>query len=166
MAPNPLFPSRGIARPGVSAALPAACALVVTACGSSEKSDGSGGTSAASTTQVTDATGTEVKVPARPERAVALGEMDLDSALTLGVEPVGPTAGRRRTGAPSCLVGQPADEQVLTQLRKNAPKATYKQLSAVQDKHTTVIDGSKWTSLGGAEAAVSVLDDIRKAMVK
>lgn len=63
-------------------------------------------------------------------------------------------------------MGQPADEQVLTQLRKNAAKATYKQLSAVQDKHTTVIDGSKWTSLGGAEAAVSVLDDIRKAMVK
>ncbi|WP_371596461.1 ABC transporter substrate-binding protein [Streptomyces sp. NBC_00564] len=328
MAPNPLFPSRGIARPAVSAALLAACALVVTACGSSEKSAGSGGTSAASTTKVTDATGTEVKVPAAPERVVALSEMDLDSALTLGVEPVGLTAGRGQTGAPAyladkaedipvvgavtgpdiekvvqakpdvILAGQLADEQVLAQLRKIAPtvvtidstkswkksleltgkvlgrtneaekflteydakvaalktdlgdragasvsvtrysakgsavmqqgvfisdvlkdlgferpgiqadqgeghstpiseenlkeidgdwlfigtldpgtsdaallaaldkKAAYKQLSAVQDKHATVIDGSKWTSLGGAEAAVSVLDDIRKAMVK
>ncbi|WP_405926871.1 ABC transporter substrate-binding protein [Streptomyces sp. NBC_00035] len=328
MAPNPLFPSRGIARPAVSAALLAACALVVTACGSSEKSAGSGGTSAASTTKVTDATGTEVEVPVAPERVVALSEMDLDSALTLGVEPVGLTAGRGQTGAPAyladkakdipvvgavtgpdiekvvqakpdvILAGQLADEQVLAQLRKIAPtvvtidstkswkksleltgkvlgraneaekflteydakvaalktdlgdragagvsvtrysakgsavmqqgvfisdvlkdlgfarpgiqadqgeghstpiseenlkeidgdwlfigtldpgtsdaellaalakKAAYKQLSAVQDKHATVIDGSKWTSLGGAEAAVSVLDDIRKAMVK
>ncbi|NGN64145.1 iron-siderophore ABC transporter substrate-binding protein [Streptomyces sp. A7024] len=43
-------------------------------------------------------------------------------------------------------------------------KPAYKQLSAVKDGHTTEIDGSKWTSLGGALASVSVLDDIEKAM--
>ncbi|WP_405690503.1 ABC transporter substrate-binding protein [Streptomyces sp. NBC_01185] len=47
-----------------------------------------------------------------------------------------------------------------------AEKPAYGQLGAVREKHATVIDGSKWTSLGGAQAAVSVLDDIRKAMVK
>ncbi|MFI6339300.1 ABC transporter substrate-binding protein [Streptomyces sp. NPDC050535] len=328
MAPNPFFPSRGIARPVVPATILAACALVVTACGSPEKSDSAGAAGGAETTQVTDATGTAVKVPAAPQRVVTLSEMDLDSALTLGVDPVGLTAGRGQTGAPAyladkakdipvvgavtgpdiekvvqaepdvILAGQLADEQVLAQLRKIAPtvvtidstkswkksleltgkvlgrtneaekfldgydtevtalkkdlgsaagatvsvtrysakgsavmqqgvfisdvlkdlgferpgiqaeqgeghstpiseenldqidgdwlfigtldpgtsdtellaaldkKAAYKQLSAVQDKHATVIDGTKWTSLGGAEAAVSVLDDIRKAMVK
>ncbi|MDI3385092.1 iron-siderophore ABC transporter substrate-binding protein [Streptomyces sp. B-S-A8] len=45
-------------------------------------------------------------------------------------------------------------------------KAAYKQLDAVKDGHVTEIDGSKWTSLGGANAAVSVLDDIEKAMAK
>ncbi|NBE56618.1 ABC transporter substrate-binding protein [Streptomyces boluensis] len=45
-------------------------------------------------------------------------------------------------------------------------KAAYKELGAVKDGHVTEIDGSKWTSLGGAEAAVSVLDDIEKAMAK
>ncbi|MDQ8703717.1 iron-siderophore ABC transporter substrate-binding protein [Streptomyces sp. LHD-70] len=45
-------------------------------------------------------------------------------------------------------------------------KAAYQQLDAVKDGHVTEIDGSKWTSLGGANAAVSVLDDIEKAMAK
>ncbi|GAA1899363.1 amonabactin ABC transporter substrate-binding protein [Streptomyces durmitorensis] len=45
-------------------------------------------------------------------------------------------------------------------------KAAYKQLDAVKKDHTTEIDGSKWTSLGGAQAAVSVLEDVEKAMGK
>lgn len=45
-------------------------------------------------------------------------------------------------------------------------KAAYKQLDAVKQDHTTEIDGSKWTSLGGAQAAVSVLEDVEKAMGK
>lgn len=45
-------------------------------------------------------------------------------------------------------------------------KAAYKQLDAVKKNHTTEIDGSKWTSLGGAQAAVSVLQDVEKAMGK
>ncbi|MGW6025172.1 ABC transporter substrate-binding protein [Streptomyces sp. NPDC055099] len=45
-------------------------------------------------------------------------------------------------------------------------KAAYKQLDAVKKDHTTEIDGSKWTSLGGAQAAVSVLQDVEKAMGK
>lgn len=331
MAPNSTFSSRGLVRPSVAASLIGVCALALTACGSSEASDGAAGSDAAKaskTTQVTDATGTSVKVPATPERVVVLSEMDLDAALALGVKPVGLTAGRGQKGAPGyladqakgipvvgavtgpdiekvvqakpdvILAGQLADEQVLQQLRKVAPtvvtidgtkdwkaaltltgkalgrgndaeafladydtraaalkkdlgaeagksvsvarysakgsavmqqgvfisdvlddlgftrpgiqnekgeghstpisdenlkeidgdwlfigtltstgsdqdlvaelskKPAYKQLKAVSGGRSTVIDGTKWTSLGGAQAAVSVLDDIRKAMVK
>ncbi|MFF5897185.1 ABC transporter substrate-binding protein [Streptomyces argenteolus] len=327
MAPYSSLSSRGIARPVVSATLLALCALTLSACGSDDDTAGSAVAGAAATTQVTDATGTKVKVPAAPERVVALSEMDLDASLALGVEPVGLTAGRGQKGAPQylaeqaksipvvgavtgpdiekvvqakpdvILAGQLADEQVLEQLRKVAPtvvtidgtkdwkkaltltgtalgksdeaekfladyetkasalesdlgsqagasvsvarysakgtavmqqgvfisdvlkdlgftrpgiqneqgeghstplsdenlkeidgdwlfigsldatsdadllgelakKPAYKQLGAVRDEHATVIDGTKWTSLGGAQAALSVLDDIRKAMVK
>ncbi|WLQ32376.1 hypothetical protein P8A18_02455 [Streptomyces castrisilvae] len=38
--------------------------------------------------------------------------------------------------------------------------------TAVSVHQATVIDGTRWTSPGGAQAAVSVRDDIRKAMVK
>ncbi|MGW3009291.1 ABC transporter substrate-binding protein [Streptomyces sp. NPDC001219] len=319
--------SRQPSRPAAAAALLAACALTVTACGAPEAGDGTDG-AADKVTRITDATGTKVKVPAAPERVLALSEMDLDSALALGVKPIGLTAGRGQHGAPGyladrakgipvvgavtgpdiekvvrsrpdvILAGQTTDTQILEQLRRIAPtvvtigrtkdwkkslaltgkalgkdneakkvlagydtkaaalkkdlgaragtsvsvarysakgtavmqqgvfisdvlkdlgfrrpgvqnkpgqghstplsdenlheidgdwlfigtlstagpdaglldklatKPAYRQLKAVHDKHATMIDGSKWTSLGGAEAAVSVLGDIRKAMVK
>ncbi|MFQ6142164.1 ABC transporter substrate-binding protein [Streptomyces seoulensis] len=312
-----------------AAALAVACGLVLSACGSSDDDSSAGGSAGkGTTTTVTDATGAKVTVPTAPRRVLALSEMDLDSALALGVKPVGLTAGRGQKGAPEylseqaegipvvgavtgpdiekvvqakpdvILAGQLADEQVLAQLKKIAPvvvtidgskswkksleltgqalgksneatkflagydtqaaalkkdlgakagatvsvarysakgtavmqqgvfisdvlndlgfkrpgiqnqkgeghstpisdenlkeidgdwlfigtlssagpdaglldqlakKPAYQQLKAVRDHHATVIDGSKWTSLGGAQAAVSVLDDIRKAMVK
>ncbi|MGF1239776.1 ABC transporter substrate-binding protein [Streptomyces sp. 2-6] len=326
MAPRLSTPAT---RRTAAAALAVACGLVLSACGSSDGDSSSGGSAGkGGTTTVTDATGAKVKVPAAPRRVLALSEMDLDSALALGVKPVGLTAGRGQKGAPEylsaqakgipvvgavtgpdiekvvqakpdvILAGQLADEQVLAQLRKIAPtlvtiddskswkksleltgqalgkaneakkfladydakaaalkkdlgaqagatvsvarysakgtavmqqgvfisdvlndlgfkrpgiqnqkgeghstpisdenlkeidgdwlfigtlsstgsdagllnqlakKPAYQQLDAVREKHATVIDGSKWTSLGGAKAAVSVLDDIRKAMVK
>lgn len=336
MVPKALFPVRGhlpvrgYLRPALAAVCLTACALTATACGSSDGDAKSGGSqgSAGGSTQVTDATGATVKVPASPQRVVVLSEMDLDSALTLGVKPVGLTAGRGQKGAPAyltdraegipvvgavtgpdvekvvqarpdvILAGQLADTKLLQQLRKIAPtvvtiaatkdwksslrltgqvlgrknqadafladyatkvaalkkdlgpkaaasvsvarysaggtavmqqgvfisdvlkdigfqrpgiqsrkgeghstpisnenlqqidgdwlfigtlssagsdagllgqlagKPAYQQLTAVRDQHITRIDGSKWTSLGGAQAAVSVLDDIRKAMVK
>ncbi|MFF1463941.1 ABC transporter substrate-binding protein [Streptomyces sp. NPDC058330] len=322
---SPLSPGRH-ARPVAAASLLALCALALSACGSSEPAAALDDAGGASTTRITDATGTKVDVPGEPKRVVALSEMDLDSALTLGIQPVGLTAGRGQKGAPAyladraenipvvgavtgpdiekvvqvkpdvILAGQTADEQVLAQLRKIAPtvvtiddtkdwkksltltgkalgrsdeaekfladydaeaaalrtdlgdqagasvsvarysakgtalmqqgvfisdvlkdlgferpgiqndkgeghstpisdenldeidgdwlfigtldagtdadlltelagKPAYAQLGAVKDEHATVIDGSRWTSLGGAQAAVSVLDDIRKAMV-
>ncbi|MYY03164.1 MULTISPECIES: iron-siderophore ABC transporter substrate-binding protein [unclassified Streptomyces] len=328
MAPHPTPSSRRLLRPAVAVSLAGVSALALSACGSSGKPDASAHAGKATTTRVTDATGTAVKVPSAPKRVVALSEMDLDAALALGVKPVGLTAGRGQKGAPGyladeakdipvvgavtgpdiekvvqagpdvILAGQLADEQVLQQLRKIAPtvvtidgtkdwkkaltltgealgvsnkaeaflagyesrvtalkkdlgdrtgasvsvarysakgsavmqqgvfisdvlkdlgftrpgiqndrgeghstpisdenlkeidgdwlfigtltstgsdrdlvdelaeKPAYQQLKAVSAKQATVIDGTKWTSLGGAQAAVSVLDDIRKAMVK
>ncbi|MGI5466812.1 ABC transporter substrate-binding protein [Streptomyces sp. CA-132043] len=328
MVPRTVSPSRRPARSAATAAVLTALALAATACGSSDRSTAAGDSGKSGTTPVTDATGAKVRVPATPKRVVALSEMDLDSALTLGVKPVGLTAGRGQKGAPAYLAGQAkgipvvgavtgpdiekvvqaepdvilagqlADQQVLQQLKKIAPtvvtvgrtknwktsleltgtvlgkgnaakefltsydtkvaalkkdlgddtdarvsvarysakgtavmqqgvfisdvlkdlgferpgiqnekgaghsspisdenlqeidgdrlfigtlsttgpdkglldelakKPAYKDLKAVRSGHATVIDGSKWTSLGGAQAAVSVLDDIRKAMVK
>ncbi|MGW1839113.1 ABC transporter substrate-binding protein [Streptomyces sp. NPDC002067] len=326
MAPTPTRrPLSGPGRTTAAVAALAACALTLTACGSSDAKSGAG---KGRSVEVTDATGTAVSVPAAPKRVVALSEMDLDAALTLGARPVGLTAGRGQQGAPAylaakakgipvvgavtgpdiekvvqakpdvILAGQLADKQVLGQLRTIAPtvvtigadknwrkaleltgktlgrtnqaekflddydgkaaalkkdlgdragasvsvarysakgtavmqqgvfigdvlndlgfkrpgiqaqpgkghstplseenlqeidadwlfigtldpgssqaslltkltgKPAYRQLNAVRDHHATVIDGSKWTSLGGPQAAVSVLDDIRKAMVK
>ncbi|MHA5049154.1 ABC transporter substrate-binding protein [Streptomyces sp. SD15] len=56
-----------------------------------------------------------------------------------------------------------SDAELLDEL---AEKPAYRQLNTVRNKHATAMNGSKWTSLGGVQAAVSVLDDIRKAMVK
>ncbi|MEV4432584.1 iron-siderophore ABC transporter substrate-binding protein [Streptomyces sp. NPDC049585] len=329
---TPPRPASRSARRAAATALALACGLVLSACGSSDDAapHGSPPRSGArsGTTTVTDATHASVEVPAAPERVVALSEMDLDSALALGVKPVGLAAGRGQKGAPEylgkqaegipvvgavtgpdiekvvrvkpdvILAGQLSDEQVLAQLRRIAPtvvtiggdkswkkslqltakalgrtdrakklladydsaaatlkkdlgddaglsvsvarysakgtavmqqgvfisdvlgdlgfrrpgiqnepgkghstpisdenlheidgdwlfigtlssagpdagllrtltdKPAYRELKAVRDGHASVIDGSKWTSLGGAEAAASVLGDIRKAMVK
>ncbi|WP_326701211.1 ABC transporter substrate-binding protein [Streptomyces sp. NBC_01754] len=327
MVPSSFLSARRHTRPVAAVSLLALCALTLSACGSSEPEAASEDAGKTSAVRITDATGTKVEIPGTPKRVVALSEMDLDSALALGVEPVGLTAGRGQKGAPAyladqakgipvvgavtgpdiekvvqakpdvILAGQLADEQVLAQLRKIAPtvvtvdgtkdwkksltltgetlgrsneaekfladydtraaaleadlgdqagatvsvarysakgtavmqqgvfisdvlkdlgfkrpgiqndkgeghstplsdenlkeidgdwlfigtldagtdadllaelskKPAYGQLGAVKGEHATVIDGSKWTSLGGAQAALSVLEDIRKAMVK
>ncbi|MGW0608397.1 ABC transporter substrate-binding protein [Streptomyces sp. NPDC002640] len=57
----------------------------------------------------------------------------------------------------------PADGTLLDKLQA---KPAFAELKAVKSDSVTEIDGSKWTSLGGALAAVSVLEDIEKAMVK
>ncbi|MFH8409314.1 ABC transporter substrate-binding protein [Streptomyces sp. NPDC018019] len=316
-------------RLAATAAVTTALALALTACGG----DGSGGSEKAEAgdagkVTVTDATGAKVEVPAKPAKVVVLSEMDLDSALALGVKPIGLTAGRGQKGAPEylagragdipvvgavtgpdiekvlrakpdvILAGQLADQKVLRQLKSIAPtvvtvgkdkdwkkaldltgralgkqneaktflagydtevaelkkklgpragatvsvarysakgtavmqqgvfisdvlkdlgfkrpgiqndrgqghstpisdedikqidgdwlfigtlaakgkdadlfaelknKPAYHQLGAVREGHATEIDGSKWTSLGGGLAAMSVLDDIQKAMAK
>ncbi|MEU1089823.1 iron-siderophore ABC transporter substrate-binding protein [Streptomyces sp. NPDC005892] len=327
MSPNQSPAPRRTVRPLAAVAVLGICALTATACGSSDSGAASGDTDTKGSRTVTDAAGTKVTVPADPNRVVVLSEMDLDSSLTLGVKPVGLTAGRGQKGAPAyltdkaagievvgavtgpdiekvvraapdvILAGQMTDTQVLSQLRKIAPtlvtvgddkdwkkslsltgevlgraneadafladydtkvaalkadlgaeagaevsvaryspqgsavmqqgvfisdvlndvgftrpgiqaekgeghstpiseenlaeldgdwlfigtltstggsgvvgrlsaEPAYQQLGAVEAGHVTEIDGSMWTSLGGAEAAVNVLADLRKAMVK
>ncbi|MDL4770583.1 ABC transporter substrate-binding protein [Actinomadura xylanilytica] len=76
-----------------------ALTLGLTACG-----DGDGGASGGGETRtVVDATGAKVEVPAAPKRVVALNETDLDSALALGVQPVGVTNGRFAKDVPGYL---------------------------------------------------------------
>lgn len=55
------------------------------------------------TRSITDARGLEVVVPARPQRVIALTEHDLDSALALGITPVGSVNGRGQAGLPAYL---------------------------------------------------------------
>ncbi|MER0245171.1 iron-siderophore ABC transporter substrate-binding protein [Streptomyces sp. HSW2009] len=130
-------------------ALALVSALALSACGSDDSDKGGDKVKDART--VKDATGADVKVPGKVERVVVLSEMDLDSSLALGVQPVGLTAGRGQQGAPEyladkakditvvgavtgpdvekvatakpdvILAGQIADAQVLKQLKAIAP---------------------------------------------
>ncbi|MEU6991569.1 iron-siderophore ABC transporter substrate-binding protein [Streptomyces sp. NPDC046465] len=78
-------------------------ALTLTACGSSD-SDGSG--TSGSTRTVRTAMG-DVKVPEAPRRVIVLDTAELDSAITLGVRPVGATHVEASSGFLSYL---PKDE--------------------------------------------------------
>ena len=57
----------------------------------------------ADTRQIEDAFGNAVLIPAEPQRVITLSEIDLDSALTLGVTPVGIVNGRGQASPPRYL---------------------------------------------------------------
>lgn len=61
------------------------------------------GQTTAETITITDARGTTVTIPRNPQRIVALSELDLDSALALGIAPVGAVNGRGQAGLPQYL---------------------------------------------------------------
>ncbi|WP_157840013.1 ABC transporter substrate-binding protein [Streptomyces megasporus] len=83
----------------------AALVMGVSACGGSGSADGGddgGDKGRQSTRSVETAYGT-VKVPSEPKRVVALGDTSLDTALYLGVEPVGTSSARGADTAPGYL---------------------------------------------------------------
>ncbi|MFJ9621058.1 ABC transporter substrate-binding protein [Streptomyces sp. NPDC101181] len=86
--------SRPRARTFAAASLTAAAALTLAACGSSGSDSGAGSDDSASGSgsprTVKTAMG-DVKLTGTPERVVVLDTAELDSALTLGVKPVGAT---------------------------------------------------------------------------
>lgn len=68
----------------------------------------------AETRQVQDAFGNTVSVPAEPKRVITLSEIDLDTALALGVTPVGTINGRGQAAPPRYLNGRlPAGIEVV-----------------------------------------------------
>ncbi|AHX60462.1 ABC transporter substrate-binding protein [Aeromonas media] len=64
----------------------------------------------AGTRQVLDANGQTHTVPDAPQRVVVLSELDLDSALTLGVQPVGTVNGRGQSTLPRYLLDKAGKE--------------------------------------------------------
>ena len=63
---------------------------------------------------MTDALGNTVTVPDAPKRVITLSEIDLDTALTLGVTPVGTINGRGQAAPPRYLDGKlPAGIEVV-----------------------------------------------------
>ena len=60
--------------------------------------------------QVIDANGQSQSVPDAPRRVVVLSELDLDSALTLGVQPVGTVNGRGQSTLPRYLLDKAGKE--------------------------------------------------------
>lgn len=89
-----------------SGALALTGALALSACGSSDPDSDSAGSAPAKTRTVTTVMG-DVKVPTNPKRVVVLDTGELDSAISLGVRPVGATHAATEDGFPSYL---PADE--------------------------------------------------------
>ncbi|MDQ0794775.1 ABC transporter substrate-binding protein [Streptomyces sp. B1I3] len=96
-------------RPLVAGSLAVTAALALAACGSSgTDSDATSGNGTASPATHTVATAMgNVKVPVAPKRVVVLDTAELDSALTLGVKPVGATHADVESGFLSYL---PEDE--------------------------------------------------------
>ncbi|MFE4357954.1 MULTISPECIES: ABC transporter substrate-binding protein [unclassified Kitasatospora] len=93
----------------LGAAVVGALSLGLTACGSSG-SGGSAGDSGSSSTAAAkggkrsiDTAFGAVEVPAEAKRVVALGDTSLDTALALGVTPVGTSSSRGGTTAPAYL---------------------------------------------------------------
>ncbi|MEU6000108.1 iron-siderophore ABC transporter substrate-binding protein [Streptomyces sp. NPDC047197] len=76
-------------------------ALALSACGSSDSSDDSG--SGSGKTHIVKTAMGDVKVPVAPKRVVVLDTAELDSAITLGVKPVGSTHVEASSGFPSYL---------------------------------------------------------------
>lgn len=77
----------------VAGSLALAAAMTLAGCGSSDSSSKSGSAdpSAAGGTHTVKTAMGDVEVPAAPKRVVVLDTAELDSAITLGVEPVGAT---------------------------------------------------------------------------
>ncbi|MFJ8858604.1 ABC transporter substrate-binding protein [Streptomyces sp. NPDC102451] len=99
------MPSAPAARLLVTGSLAMATALVLTSCGSSDSDSGSGGSASSSdskTHTVATAMG-NIEVPVAPKRVVVLDTAELDSALTLGVTPVGATHAGTESGYLSYL---------------------------------------------------------------
>ncbi|MCX4029495.1 iron-siderophore ABC transporter substrate-binding protein [Endozoicomonas sp. SM1973] len=68
------------------------------------------------TRQVRDMTGAEVIIPRQPKRVIALSEVDLDSLIALGMQPVGATAGRGQITTPSYLADHTTDVTIVGRL--------------------------------------------------
>lgn len=85
-----------------------ALALGLTACGSSGSGSSAGGSDSSSTAakggkRSIDTAFGAVEVPAEAKKVVALNDTSLDTALALGVTPVGTSASRGGTTAPAYL---------------------------------------------------------------
>ncbi|MFD4632657.1 ABC transporter substrate-binding protein [Streptomyces sp. NPDC058284] len=161
-------------------------ALTLTSCGSSSDSDSSGGSGTSGRTRTVKTAMGEVKVPEKPERVVVLDTAELDSAITLGVKPVGSTHVEAASGLPGYLprdkvsgikdVGEMMNpnleavaglkpDLILTSKIRHAAK--YDQLKAIAPTVMTETTGYPWKAnfqlhaeaLGKrAEAAKAVAD--------
>lgn len=142
-------------------ALTAAAALTASACGGGDgdsgKGPGDGGTRTVQTAMGA------VKVPEQPERVVVLDTAELDSALTLGVKPVGATRSEVDSGFLSYLpedwtkgikdvgsIGQPNLEAVaalkpdLILSNMDRDKQRYDELAKIAPTVLTKTTGYPW----------------------
>ncbi|MGW3071954.1 MULTISPECIES: ABC transporter substrate-binding protein [unclassified Kitasatospora] len=178
----------------LGAAVVGALSLGLTACGSSG-SDGSAGDSGSSSTAAAkdgkrsiDTAFGAVEVPAGAKRVVALNDTSLDTALSLGVTPVGTSSSRGGTTAPAYLkadaiplvatVKEPNIEAILKAspdlilASSGIEKSQYEKLSAVAP--TIVPKAGDWRSvlavygdaLGHKDDLTAKLDALDKRAAK
>ena len=102
--------------PVLAAALLSAVALP--ACSASGGDAAPAAASGSAATRTVPTAFGDVAVPSAPQRVVALGETALDSALALGVRPVGALAGRGGTGVPAYLADLAGDVAVVGTVRE------------------------------------------------
>ncbi|MFI5745958.1 ABC transporter substrate-binding protein [Streptomyces sp. NPDC051644] len=143
-------------------ALTLAGALALSACGSSDSGSDNDSGAGAGTHTVKTAMG-DVKVPVHPQRVVVLDSGELDSALTLGVQPVGATHSATEDSFPTYLpesrtkgikeVGEIANpnmetvaslkpDLILTSKVRDGDR--YEQLSAIAPTVMTESTGTAW----------------------
>ena len=79
------------------------CLALLVLLGGCAWSSGQAQTAAGETRVVKDAEGTEITVPVRPQRIVALSEPTLDGLLALGITPIGTVTGRGQSTVPGYL---------------------------------------------------------------
>lgn len=167
-------------------ALTAAAALTASACGGGDGDSGKGPADGGTRT-VQTAMGA-VKVPEQPERVVVLDTAELDSALTLGVKPVGATRSEVNSGFLSYLpknwtkgikdvgsIGQPNLEAVaalkpdLILSNMDRDKQRYDELAKIAPTVLTKTTGYPWKenfqvhaeALGKKKAAAGVVADYK-----
>lgn len=135
-------------------------ALALAACGGGG-SEGSGGETTASETRVIEHAMGKTEISGTPERVVVLDTGELDSAMTLGVKPVGAVEAVEGMGYPSYLEGTEEIENVGTIEEPNLEKiatlnpdlilssklrheAIYDQLSQIAPTVFTETTGVTW----------------------
>ena len=146
-------------------ALALAGSLALSACGfsGSDSSSASGGDAASARTRTVKTVMGDVEVPVDPQRVVVLDTGELDSALSLGVRPVGATHSATEKGFPTYLpaektkgievVGEIANpnletvaslkpDLILTSKVRDGDR--YDQLSAIAPTVMTESTGSAW----------------------
>lgn len=106
---------------------------------------------------VTDAEGTAVSVPDRPQRIVALSEPTLDGLVALGITPVGATAGRGQSTVPAYL----ADKLKGVPLLGAVAQPNYEAIAAATPD-LIVVDG---TSINNNAEAIARLRKIAPTVV-
>ncbi|MFD9423868.1 MULTISPECIES: ABC transporter substrate-binding protein [unclassified Streptomyces] len=147
----------------VAGSLAVTAALALSACGSSDGDRDSGSKAAGSGTHTVSTVNGNVEVPVAPKRVVVLDSGELDSALSLGVRPVGATHSATEDSFPSYLpasetkdikqVGEIANpnmeavaalkpDLILTSKVRDGDR--YEQLSKIAPTVMTEATGSAW----------------------
>ncbi|MDR3137260.1 MAG: iron-siderophore ABC transporter substrate-binding protein [Coriobacteriales bacterium] len=128
-------------------------ALALGGCGSAQ---GSAAIAVGQTRTVLDVNDQPIEAPVNPQRVVTLSEPTLDAALSLGVIPIGTTAGRGQSTPPAYLSDLAADIPLVG----NVANPNYEEIARVRPD-LILVDG---TSINNDEV-IAILEEIAPVVV-